>query len=209
MIDFSCVVKCHNLLRLPHKMAFLVPWFFMSSFSTLFWRSLKFFGGGIFRLCGFVKCHNLLRLPHKMRFLVPWFFMPSCSTLVWRSVIFSFFSFVWSCEVSQSIAPATQNEVLCPMILHAIIFNHFLKNDELAFFTDVRGWLPRKMMLVRHNDVLLIVLAWGGGVGGVGGWGGGGGGVMTFVVDCHDRWCWWDIMMFCWLSWHGVGGWGG
>ena len=32
------------------------------------------------------------------------------------------------------------------------------------------------MMLVRHNDVLLIVLAWGGG-----GWGGGGGGLMTFV----------------------------
>ena len=31
--------------------------------------------------------------------------------------------------------------------------------------------------------------------------------LLTFVVDCHDRWCWWDIMMFCWLPWHG--GWGG
>ena len=25
MNNFSCVVKCHNLLRLPHKMKFLVP----------------------------------------------------------------------------------------------------------------------------------------------------------------------------------------
>ena len=34
---------------------------------------------------------------------------------------------------------------------------------NLLFFTHVRCWLPRQMMLVRNNDVLLIVLAWGGG----------------------------------------------
>ena len=38
---------------------------------------------------------------------------------------------------------------------------------NLLFFTHVRCWLPRQMMLVRNNDVLFIVLAWGGG--GVGG----------------------------------------
>ena len=91
MNNLSCVVKCHNLLRLPHKMKFLVPWFFMPSFSTLVWRSLKFFCLGIFRLCSLVKCHNLLRLPHKRMFLVPWLFMPSFPTLVWRSHIFLFF----------------------------------------------------------------------------------------------------------------------
>ena len=118
---------------------------------------------------------------------------------------------MWSCEVSQSIAPATQNEVPRPLFLHAFMFNFcltksyflfffvcvvfvtchnllrlphkitfrapwflistffiiFWKMTNLLFFTHVRCWLPRQMMLVRNNDVLLIVLAWGGG-----GWGG-------------------------------------
>ena len=37
------------------------------------------------------------------------------------------------------------------------------------------------MMLVRNNDVLLIVLAWGGG--------GVGGGIFSFVVDCRQTGC--------------------
>ena len=24
--------------------------------------------------------------------------------------------------------------------------------------------------------------------------------LMTFVVDCHEKWCWWDITMFCWWA---------
>ena len=96
---------------------------------------------------------------------------------------------------------------------------------------DVRCWLPQKMMLVRHNDVLLIVLEWGPGwVGWVGDdvrcwlpqkmlvmhddvllivleWGMGWLGGDHIRCWLPQKWCWWDIMMFCWLSWNG--GWGG
>ena len=36
MKEFRWFVKCHNLLRLPHEMRCLVPWFFMPSCSTFF-----------------------------------------------------------------------------------------------------------------------------------------------------------------------------
>ena len=56
-----------------------------------------------------------------------------------------------------------------------------------GFFIDVRCYLHRKKMFFGG-----WCLCFDGGR-----WGGGG---VTFVVDCHDRWCWWDIMMFCCLS---------
>ena len=41
---------------------------------------------------------------------------------------------MWFCEVSQSIAPATQNEVPCPIILHAFMFNPCLTKFYFLFF---------------------------------------------------------------------------
>ena len=41
---------------------------------------------------------------------------------------------MWSCEVSQSIAPATQNEVPRPLFLHAFMFNFCLTKSYFLFF---------------------------------------------------------------------------
>ena len=66
--------------------------------------------------------------------------------------------FYLSCELSQSIAPATQNEVPCPMILHAFIFNPFLGKSGICF-----SW----SFFVCVVSMMLLMI----GVG-VGGWGG-------------------------------------
>ena len=147
MNNFSCVVKCHNLLRLPHKMKFLVPWFLISSFLSFFDEVLKFFFNAFFvcvvlwSVTIYCACHTKWGSSS---------LVSSCLHVqfLFDEVLFSlFFRLCGLCDVSQSIAPATQNHVPCPMILNFYIFYHFLKNDEFAFFYS------RSLLVATTDDV--------------------------------------------------------
>ena len=133
----------------------------------IFWRSLNFF------LNAFFVCVVLWSVTIYCACHTKWgssSLVSSCLHVqfLFDEVLFSlFFRLCGLCDVSQSIAPATQNHVPCPMILNFYIFLSFFEKWRICFF------------------------------------------LLTFVVGCHDRWCWWEIIVFCWLSWHGVGGVGG
>ena len=176
-------------------------------------------GGKPRGLCGILYVTLLsyvLRPPSPLAFLVVVGIGPSRGSWFYHcfsKVVFDE-RFYLSCELSQSIAPATQNEVPCPVILHAFMFNPFLAKSWICFLSFLFVWYKwccwwsgwgdgwwRSLLIVTKDDVgetwwcflvFLVVLEWG-----VGGW------RRSLLIDwtCHERWCWWDMMMLCWLSW--------
>ena len=113
----------------------------------IFWRSLIFF------LNAFFVCVVLWSVTIYCACHTKWgssSLVSSCLHVqfLFDEVLFSFFFRLCGlCDVSQSIAPATQNHVPCPMILNFYVFYHFVKNDEFAFFYS------RSLLVATTDDV--------------------------------------------------------